>query len=212
MLNVLPVERRSFHIEFELRPVENRNQTIKQGTPIFDDVEYAIITMPGGQTRVDKEITPELLDEWQHGKGRNDPVPFAVVQYDAWKSGLEVPVNGIDLKNWPGVTPAQLKTCQGAHILTVEDLASINADGLRKLGMGGVALHEKAKAFLGSAETNKNSEAIADLTLKLNDAMDAINSKDDQIGVLMDQVESLQEQIANPPKKRRGRPPKVRDG
>ena len=46
--------------------------------------------------------------------------------------------NGIDLKNRPGVTPAQLKMCQGCNIRTVEDLAESNADSIRKMGMGGV--------------------------------------------------------------------------
>mgnify|MGYP003653706235 FL=1 len=110
-------------------------------------------------------------------------------RHEAWKEGREAPVNGTDLKNWPGVTPAQLKTCQNATIRTVEDLAEANADSIGKLGMGGVSMMEKAKAYLKSANINKTSEQITALTVKVDDLTESIKKKDSQISELIEQLD-----------------------
>ena len=190
MVEMMAQERHGFYVEFELRPEEDRDQTISQGMPIFKDVEFAIITMPGGGLVLDKVINNELLDEWKHGdKRRKPPSPFALHAYEAWKEGREAPVNGTDLKNWPGVTPAQLKTCQNATIRTVEDLAEANADSIGKLGMGGVSMMEKAKAYLKSANINKTSEQITALTVKVDDLTESSKKKDSQISELIEQLD-----------------------
>tara|TARA_R110002073_G_scaffold288009_1_gene452738 strand:- start:44 stop:655 length:612 start_codon:yes stop_codon:yes gene_type:complete len=202
MVEMMAQERHGFYVEFELRPEEDRAQTISQGMPIFKDVEFAIITMPGGGLVLDKVINEELLNEWKHGdKRRKPPSPFALHAYEAWKEGREAPVNGTDLKNWPGVTPAQLKTCQNATIRTVEDLAEANADSIGKLGMGGVSMMEKAKAYLKSANINKTSEQITALTVKVDDLTESIKKKDSQISEL---IEQLDEQPKKRGKNRKG--------
>ena len=73
MVEMMAQERHGFYVEFELRPEEDRDQTISQGMPIFKDVEFAIITMPGGGLVIDKLINNELLDEWKHGDKRRKP-------------------------------------------------------------------------------------------------------------------------------------------
>tara|TARA_R110002153_G_scaffold22584_1_gene73989 strand:- start:225 stop:836 length:612 start_codon:yes stop_codon:yes gene_type:complete len=201
MVEMLMEERHGFYVDFELRPEEDREQSIAQGMPIFKDVEFAIITMPGGGLVVDKQITDALLKEWRHGDNqRKPPSPFAFTAYEAWKEGREVPVNGTDLKNWPGVTPAQLKTCQNATVRTIEDLAEANADTIRKLGMGGIAMVEKAKSYLLSAENNKASEEVASLKIRMESLVESIEKKDRQIADLLERLDDA-------PKKR-GRPRK----
>ncbi len=194
-VDILPTEAHGFYVTFEQRPKEDREQTIEQGMPIFKDVDFAIITMPGGGLVVDKEITQKLLNEWKFGDGRKPPSQFALTSYEAWKDGLEAPVDGIDLKNWPGVTPAQLKMCHNAEIRTVEHLAEANADTLRKLGMGSVALKDKAVAYLGDANGNKASEEVAALKVEFEAMQAEIEKKDKQI-------EDLLEQLTAPKKKR----------
>jgi hypothetical protein len=125
--------------------------------------------MPGGGLVVDKQITDALLKEWRHGDNqRKPPSPFAFTAYEAWKEGRDAPVNGTDLKNWPGVTPAQLKTCQNATIRTIEDLAAANADTIRKLGMGGVAMARRPSPICRPLENNKASEEVASLKVGWN--------------------------------------------
>jgi hypothetical protein len=201
MVEMLQEERHGFYVEFELRPEEDREETIAQGMPVFKDVEFAMITMPGGGLVVDKPINEALLNEWKHGDNRRKPPsPFAHRAYEAWKEGREAPVNGTDLKNWPGVTPAQLKTCQNATVRTIEDLAAANADTIRKLGMGGVAMMEKAKAYLASANQNKTSEEVSALLVKLEALSDTVKRKDEQISDLLERLDEST--------KKRGRPRK----
>ena len=189
MVDMLPEEKHGFYVEFELRAEEDRNATMSAGHPVFYDIEVAVITMPGGNVVVDKIVSKELLDEWRRGiPGRKPPSPFAISAYEAWKEGREAPVNGIDLKNWPGVTPSQLKMCQNVNIRTVEDLSAANADSIRKMGMGAVALKDKAVSYLKSAGTNKNSEEVAALKVEMESLKDALVKKDIQIDKLMEQV------------------------
>ena len=201
MVEMLQEERHGFYVEFELRPEEDREETISQGMPVFKDVEFAMITMPGGGLVVDKPINEALLHEWKNGDNRRKPPsPFAFRAYEAWKEGREAPVNGTDLKNWPGVTPAQLKTCQNATVRTIEDLAAANADTIRKLGMGGVAMMEKAKAYLAAANQNKTSEEVSALMVKLEALSDTVKRKDEQISDLLERLDEST--------KKRGRPRK----
>ena len=189
MVDMLPEEKHGFYVEFELRAEEDRNESIKMGYPVINDIEIAIITMPGGNLVVDKVVSDELLNEWKRGiPGRKPPSPFATAAYEAWKDGREAPVNGIDLKNWPGVTPAQLKMCQGCNIRTVEDLAESNADSIRKMGMGGVALKDKAISYMKSAGLNKNSEEVSALKVEMEALREAVTKRDLQIEKLMEQL------------------------
>tara|TARA_R110000822_G_scaffold16708_5_gene56658 strand:+ start:1613 stop:2218 length:606 start_codon:yes stop_codon:yes gene_type:complete len=187
MVELLMEEKAGFHVEFEQRPVEDREQSIKQGMPVYKDVEVAILTMPGASLVVDKFITDALLYEWRHGDNkRKPPSPHAFRAYEAWKEGLEAPVEGTDLRNWPGVSPAQLKTCQAVHVRSLENLAEANADTIRKLGMGGVALVEKAKNYLKAAGNNKASEEIGSMQVKLDSLIETIAKKDAQIEELLE--------------------------
>ncbi len=189
MVDMLPEEKHGFYVEFELRPVEDRDATLKEGHPVFKDIEIAVITMPGGHLVVDKVVDEAMLYEWKNGvPGRKPPSPFALQAYEAFKEGREAPVNGADLRNWPGVTPAQLKMCQGVNVRTIEDLATANADTIRKLGMGSVALKDKAAAYLASADTNKTSEEVSALKVEMEAMKDAIEKKDAQIEALMEKL------------------------
>lgn len=187
-VTMLPTEVHKFYVEFEVRAQEDRNASIEAGHPVFRDIEYAIITMPGGSLVVDKLVTDELLYEWKHGSRAKPPSPFALQQYEAWKQGLDAPVDGIDIKNWPGATPAQVKTCLGANLRTVEDLAAANAEATKRLGMGGVALVQKAKSYLDNANDNKASEAVSALKTEVAALMVALDKKDAQIDDLMEQL------------------------
>lgn len=219
-VDILPTEQHRFYVEFELRAEEDRQASIAAGHPVYVDVEYAVITMPGGTLVVDKKITPELLAEWKHGHNRKPPSPFALSVYQAWKDGQEAPLNGMDLKNWPGVTPAQIKMCHSVNIKTVEDLAATNQDAMRKMGMGAVALVEKAKSYLSNAKGNKASEEVAALKVKMEAMQSLIEKQAQMIENLAGNqgqptehgaapIAATVEQVAAP--KRRGRPPKPRE-
>ena len=73
MFEMMASEKHGFYVDFELRPEEDREQSIEQGMPVYKDVEYAVITMPGGGLVVDKVITENLLREWRYGDNMRKP-------------------------------------------------------------------------------------------------------------------------------------------
>jgi|TARA_R110000751_G_scaffold80855_1_gene162978 hypothetical protein len=195
MVDILPSdnEKRPCYIEFELDAVEDRDASIEQGMPVYKDVEIAHLTPIGcqGTNVVQKFITAKQLDEWRFGDNRRQgPVPYYIEAYEAWKAGLAIPANGLDIKNWPGVTPAQLKTCQEAGVRTVEDLGEANADTIRRLGMGSLLLVQKAKIYLENAETNKAAEEISALRMQMADLKTLLDTQKDQISELQEDLES----------------------
>jgi len=205
MVDILPSdnEKRPCYIEFELDAVEDRDASIEQGMPVYKDVEIARLNPLGcqGTNVVQKFITEKQLDEWRFGDNRRQgPVPYYIDAYEAWKAGLAIPANGLDIKNWPGVTPAQLKTCQEAGVRTVEDLGEANADTIRRLGMGSVSLVQKAKIYLENAETNKAAEEISALRMQMADMKTLLDTQKDQILELQGDLESRSPKRGRPRK------------
>lgn len=159
------------YVAFETRAVEDRDASIKAGHYVAHDVDYVVITPAGSKDQIER-----IADEWlsqikrQSVEGKYNPVwvqHFEAV-YRQWKETNTIPENGTSIKAWPLLSPAQAATVLAANIRTVEDLASINEDGLRRLGMGGRDLKAKAVAWLESAkDTGKVAAENAALKVKI---------------------------------------------
>ena len=140
-------------VQFETRSKEDRKATIKEGHYVAIDVDYAIITPPGGNLVVEREVDDEIMARYREG-------------YDAWKKGQEVPVEGTHLKNWPVASPAQIDMCLRTNVRTVEELATLSESGVQRIGMGGITLRQKAQAWLDAANgTGKGAAEIEKLTV-----------------------------------------------
>ena len=128
-------------VQFEMRAVENRSKSIEQGRFVADDVEFIHITPPGGNLVVEREVT----DADRHN--------FAAA-YDAWKQGLEPPVDGTWIKSWPLISPAQAEELLHSNVRTVEELARLDQQGMQRCGvLNIVALQNSARTWLEKAET-----------------------------------------------------------
>lgn len=144
------------YVTFEYRSVASRDAT---GMPTFRDVAFAIITPAGSKDRIEK-IAEEWLSHIQAesrvthpGEEPRFPPAWArhyTQSYEAWRSGQELPVDGTAIKNWPVLTPAQVKTLLHLNVITVEQLAQANEETILRIGMGGRALVAQAKDFLAS--------------------------------------------------------------
>lgn len=149
--DVLDREERPPYVTFEKRAMEDKKASREAGQTIYKDVNWVLVVPPYSKDcfehkvekwfeQVQKNVrngrTPQMwLDRWKEG-------------YEKWKQGEEIPLNGTSVKNWPAITQAQCKTLLAANILTIEDLAQVNDQGLRRLGMGGLELKNKAKAYV----------------------------------------------------------------
>lgn len=151
----MEMQERPPYVRFEVRAEEDRNASIEAGHYVARDVEYALITPPGS-----KDCVERLAAEWlaqiknQAHEGR---YPLAWSEhfhavYRAWKENNAIPENGTPIRGWQLLSPAQAEQVLAGNIRTVEDLASANEEALRRIGMGARDMHNKARAWLQSAQ------------------------------------------------------------
>lgn len=142
-------------VRFERRPIEDRAASQRDGKYIAKDVDYALVTPPYSKD-VFEQIATEWLDQMRRdAKAGRLPQEFYeryTRAYEAWKRGEELPVDGTPIKGWAVISPAQMKNLIAINIVTVESLANVNEEGLRRIGMGSSELRDKAKAWLSQAK------------------------------------------------------------
>ena len=153
---------------FYVRPIMNNFQSAEQGRPIYDELEYVRIIVPGdSKTTVDCPVTDEFRMRFEK-------------QYEKFKKNLSQAVTGTPLEMWPQMTVGLCAELKGMNVQTVEQLAEMS-DGIAQRIMGSHDLRRRAQAFLdaakGEAENNK-------LTTELE-------KRDDQIKALQAQMEQL---------------------
>ena len=153
-------------VVFETRAEEDRDASIQQGRFVARDVDYAIITPHGSKDRVErvvKEWFDHLDREAAQGRFESNWLTAYKRAYVSWKEGREIPTEGTPIINWPLLSPSQVRMLQDLHILTVEVLANANEELIRRLGMGGRNLVQKAKDYLAQATPGKAAEETAAL-------------------------------------------------
>lgn len=142
---------RPAYVRFERRAVEDRSVPSINGRWPKRDVDYAKVTPP-----YSRDVFEQVAHEWLAQMAvevRNSRLPEEwydryVQTYEKWKVGQEVPLNGEPIKGWGVISPAQQSNLIALNILTVEDLAAVNDEGCRRIGMGAAELRDKAKAWL----------------------------------------------------------------
>lgn len=175
------------YLQFERRAVHDAAASSKEGRYVAKNVDFAILTPSGGVDCVEREITPELLELWSsQGFGNR------VKHYEAWKMGQEPPVDGHSIKEWPVASPAEIKMCIENNIRTVEALAGANDTALRRIGIGGVSLQNKAKTWLAD-DKGKAVERISSLETK-------VKGMEEELTRLYEENEALRSRAGDPPR------------
>lgn len=191
-------EERPAYVRFEKRPIEDTMASREAGQVVYKDIDYVLVTPPYSKDCVEMkwerwiknvEInvkngrTPEAwMDHWKKA-------------YEHWKRGEEAPLNGTDIRNWSAITPAQIKTCLAANIRTIEDLAGANDEGLRRLGMGGIDMKNKATAYVKAAkDTGPLVMENAALKKQLQIQEGTIASLSEKLEIVSARLEAMQGQ------------------
>lgn len=180
-------EERPAYVTFELKAVEDRAATIKNGHYTTKDVEMAMIQPPYSKDCVHKEVQAWLKENDDHVRQNRIPAKWRdgwKASYEAWKNGQELPVDGTPIKGWGVISPAQTANLLAIGIKTVEDLARVNDEGVRRIGMGAIDLKNRAQAWLKTADRAKTTQELA--ALKADNARQA-----EQIKQLADTVDQL---------------------
>jgi hypothetical protein len=135
---------------FYLNPIQNNFKSQEQGRPIFDEVEFVEILIPGDRNaRFDGRVKDEHRQRWPR-------------EYAAFKAGLETPAEGTPIREWAAITRGQAEELAFANVRTVEVLASLSDQQLQKVvPMNGYALREKAQRALEQAAGSEPAEKLA---------------------------------------------------
>jgi hypothetical protein len=154
-------------VKFVRVALDDPEETRKQGHYVAKDVDFVNVT-----PAYSKDVFKAPVSEWFNTLEqdvRNERFPQQWLDlfkdnYNKWRNGQEIPLNGTAIKGWGVISPAQQETLTRMNILTVEDLASINDEGVKRVGMGAVELKRKAAAWLAElGEKGPNTIKIAAL-------------------------------------------------
>lgn len=214
-------------VRFERRPVEDVIASQEQGRYVAKDVDFVLVTPPYSKDCIVHKVSSWLLNiKKSVNEGRT---PKAWLEnwekgYSAWKNGQEMPLRGTPIKGWGVISPAQQEMLIQINCPTVEDLADINDEGLRRIGIGAMDLKNKAKAWLASlSDHGATTLKIASLESENTTLRESLKSMQEQISSLKSMVENKSDAVVHesqpetitasdllddePAQKRRGRPP-----
>ncbi len=175
---------KKLHAVFYMHFLQNPTKSQAEGRPIFDDVVFVKIFVPGDRTNIIDR--PERPD---------DKFRFAT-QYARFKAGQDQRATGTPIEEWPIVTRGMAEELKFAGFSTVEQIAGASDTATQKM-MGFQDLKSKAKAYLEVAKGN--SAPIEDLTAKLNEVLAQNKIMQETIATLNAKVEA--QAVAAPAKK-----------
>lgn len=182
-------------VRFERRAVEDKAATLKAGHYVAKDVDYALITAPYSRDVFHTKVS-NWMDELEAQKagGRINPewVEHYKKQYRAWQAGEELPLNGTPIKGWGVISPAQQQTIIAVGVLTVEDLATINDEGMKRIGMGALELKNKANGWIAQLK-DKGPLTVEIAAVKKENA-----NLSSQVATMQKQIEQLTAMIKTP--------------
>ena len=159
-------------VKFYIKPRPDNAETVKQGRPIFKDVEYVDIRIPGD--RAGGVARPATDGDRQR---------FAP-HYQAFKSRIEMPTSGTPLAEWPLITRSLAEELAFHNVKTVEHLSTMSDTHSSKF-MGLNALKAKALKWLEQA----GEEA------KAHELQQKLIERDERIAQQGKQLEDMQAQL-----------------
>jgi hypothetical protein len=186
--NVAGREERPPLIRFERTVKEDVVASRKSGRFVGLDVDIALVTPPYSRDVMKHELPAywkKLQNDVSSGRFRKEWLDGYLKAYDAWKSGQEIPLNGVPIRGWGVISPAVQENLTRMNILTVEDLAAVNDEGLKRIGMGSQELKNKAKAWLSQLNSKGPLTQEIAAVRKENDILNA------QVSSLMKTVDDL---------------------
>lgn len=163
------------HVRFVMRPVLQRAESRSAGRPIYAEMEFVEIMVPGDKhtivTRRVREIDARRFSR----------------QYAAFKAGKADQQAGTPLVSLPFMSAAKAEEYKFFHITTAEQLAA-TADGSSAANsiMGFQGDKQKANAYLQMAAGNA---PIIQMQEKLEE-------KDNQIAAMQEQMNQMNSKLA----------------
>lgn len=152
-------------VAFYIKAVENPRKSKAEGRPIYDQKEYVQIRFPADNKRELHAPAHELHYVPHFGRQVTYAERFPEV-YKAFKDDDAAFVNGTPLAELPSINEAQRAELKAQRIHTVEQLAQLPDNLIKRMGMGARDMVEAAQAYLTTA---KDVSEIAAMRRELED-------------------------------------------
>ena len=157
------------YAEFYMNAKQNEAKSKEEGRPIYDEVPYVMIMVPGDKDNV---VRRPIRD--------SDKQRFPK-QWQAFENKQEQPQDGTPLAQWPQLGRGQVEELKFFGVHTVEALAAMPDTAAQKF-MGLNKLRQQAKDFIKSAKSNA---PIQQLRAENDELKDQIAVMQAQIGELI---------------------------
>lgn len=156
------------YVEFGMFPVQNAARSLEEGRPIYDDVPFVKIMIPGDKDNiVHRAVRASDKQRWPR-------------QWQAFEMNMEQPLEGTPLAEWAGISRAQVEELAHFGIKTVEQLAQM-ADSNTQKFMGLVRLKQRAIEYIDATKSDAPFQKIRAENEKLRNELEAMK---DQIAQL----------------------------
>lgn len=183
-------------VKFEIRPVEDREASLKAGHYVPKDEHFAIITPPGNKDRVERAVKDwfnSLENEVRSERIPREFLDSCKEKYKRWAAGEALEVDGTPIKTWTVLSPSQVKRITDADVFSVEDLAVANEGTLARIGMGARDLQNRAKDWMKAADgTGKVAQELTQLRTQRDADKQSIEHLTEQVNQLMAQTRAMQ--------------------
>jgi hypothetical protein len=154
---------------------ENKEKTLAQGRPIFDEIPSISIQWPGGDETV-RRIEPHDIAEYSE-------------LYAAFTAGNQPVESGTPLAEWPLMNGSAMREFQHIGFRTVEQVASANDEVKRKLGPLGKFI-KLAQDWLAAA--NSDQAQVTALKQQLDREQLRTARLEEQLELMMQRIEGLE--------------------
>lgn len=166
-------------VRFFIRPVKNNPLSLEAGRPIYSDMEYCEIIVPGNQTnRPIKRVDSIVKQRYAQ-------------QYAKWKAAgaTEEFLDGTHLTEVAWVTRSQVEELAYLRVRTLEQLAVVGDDVCGRVP----GLYDLKKKAIAVVEKAESDAPLLQLQAQLDDLKNELEVKDQTITELASRIEELEE-------------------
>jgi len=170
---------------FKIHSRENKKKSLAAGHPIFDDVEVVEMRIPGDRERV---IIQPALHIWKYVQGQ--PITFAMrfsEQYRRFKEGHTQLQSGTPLNMLTEMPQRKILELNALNIHTIQQLANLEGQPLKTIGMGGNALKLQAKEYLEKSSGANSALKLAQENEELKKRLAALEARFSDAHPVVDQ-------------------------
>jgi uncharacterized coiled-coil protein SlyX len=160
-------------VRFFKHPHKNEHKTEEEGRPIYDDIDYVSIRIPGDKT---SEILRPIRAE--------DKLRFPK-HWLQYQTNETQGISGTPLTEWPAISRSQVEELAFFNVKTVEQLAELSDVHCQKWP-GVQSLKVRAKAFLEMASSS---------TAPIERLSAALEERDNIIATMRQQMADLQNSV-----------------